>query len=318
MTDVPSPSVHAYELHAVTDDEARAFVDGVFGPSEEWRSPLIRYRLTSDFQADWKTEVGHWLKSAERQGFLKKVLERVLKRAKSPPSGATTPNKEANDPHHLVLAQELAPAMAVHYLTGTGWSFEAWEPVTGGAVDVDFSLQAPDGMSVMLQVKAPDRPGEVVGHRLVDGENDEYVLRALSKAASQLPTSGDSANLIVVSANRTWSLSGQPQCVVTDLIGSTLQVGNAVTLPRSRRGKFWTPDWKHVSGVVLLDYLRGVDEFKYPCTVLLNPAADVKALAEWFPRSRVCILEGSTFRWVRGEPGDADTLPDGTVLVEDE
>ena len=318
MTDVPSPSLHAHELHAVSNDEARAFVDGVFGRSEEWRSLLIKYRLTSDFQADWKAEVGHWLKTAERLGFIESVLDRVLKRAKSPPPSATSSNKEANDPHHLVLAQELAPAMAAHYLTGTGWSFQAWEPITGGAVDVDVSLRAPDGTSALLQVKAPDRPGEVVGHQRVDGEYDEHVLGALTKAARQLPTSGDSANLIVVSANRTWPLSGQPQCVVSDLIGSTLQVGSVVTLPRSRRGKFCTPEWKHVSGVVLLDYLRGVDEFKYPCTVLLNPAADAKASPDWFPRARVSVLEDTTFRWVRGEPGDAHTLPDGTVLVEEE
>jgi len=143
------------------------------------------------------------------------------------------------------------------------------------------------------------------------------VLSQITKAARQLPASSKDANFIVVSANRTWPLSGDPQCVVGDLIGSTLQIGSVVTLPHARRGKFWTPEWKHIAAVVLLDYLRGLTEFKYPCTVLLNPVAEVQASAEWFPRARVCVLEGSHFRWVRGEPGDAHTLPSGTILVED-
>jgi hypothetical protein len=318
MTDTPSPSVHARELHTIDDHAARAFVDAVFGRPDEWRSLLIQYRLSSDFQADWKAEVGHWLKTAERLGFLEKVLARVLKRAKSPPPHVVSAAREANDPHHLVLAQELAPAMATHYFVGTGWAFEAWEPVTGGGVDVDVSLRAPGGTRVMLQVKAPDQPGDVVGHRLVGGEYNERVLIQITKAAGQLPVSTETPNLIVVSANRTWPLSGDPQCVVTELIGSTLQMGNVVMLPRSRRGKFWTPEWRHIAGVVLLDYLRGIDEFKYACTILLNPFAEVGASAEWFPRARVCVLEGSTFRWVRGEPGDAHTLPDGTALADDE
>ena len=166
----------------------------------------------------------------------------------------------------------------------------------------------------MLQVKAPDQPGYVVGYRLVDGEFDGRVLSQVAKAAGQLPRSTDAANLIVVSANRTWRLSGDPRCVVVDLVGGTLQVGGAISLPRSNRGKFWTPEWKHVAGVVLLDYLASVDEFTYPCTVLFNPVADVKASADWFPRARVLELEGSTFRWVRGAPGIAHTIPDGTVL----
>jgi hypothetical protein len=316
VNDIPSPSVHALELHVVDDGAARAFVDEKFGRSEEWRSFLIQYRLTSDFQADWKAEVGHWLKTAERLGFLDKVLARVLKRAKDPPAHVVRPTREANDPHHLVLAQELAPAMASYYFVGTGWAFDAWEPVMGGEVDVDVSLRAPDGTRVMVQVKAPDQPGQIVAHQRVDGEYDDRVLRQIAKAAGQLPKSSAGANLILVSANRTWPLSGEPGCVVTELIGSTRGTEKGVFLRRADCGKFWTPEWAHISGVVLLDYVRGVDQFKYQCTVLLNPVATATASSEWFPRARVCQLEGSTFRWIRGEPGRAHTLPDGTSLVD--
>lgn len=321
MGDAPSPSIHAHELHAVDDNAARAFVDDVFGSSDEWQPLLIKYRLAAAEQADWKAEVGHWLRTADRLGFLENVLKRALDRAKSPPPEVVRPVLDANDPHHRVLAQELAPAMATHYFVGTGWAFDAWDPITGGGVDVDVSLHAPGGPRVLLQVKAPDQPGYVICHRRVDGEYDDRVLGQIAKGATQLPSSATEATLIVVSANRISSLAANPRCVVVDLIGSSLQEGSGIRIPQANRGKFWRPEWKHVSGVVLLDYLRGqtergVDEFKYCCTVLPNPTADVQVEAEWFPRARVCVLEGSTFRWVRGAPGISHTLPDGTRLTE--
>jgi len=161
--------VGAKELHIVTDDEARSFVDDMLGRADEWCSPLISHRLTSKWQSDWKAEVGHWLKTAERHGFLPRLLRRVG-RAKSGPRGSAThsndgssgqavPVCDANDPHHRILAHELAPAMTTHYLVGTGWAFVAWEPITGSKVDIDVELKAPDGTAVMLQVKAPDNLG---------------------------------------------------------------------------------------------------------------------------------------------------------------
>ena len=68
------------------------------------------------------------------------------------------------------------------------------------------------------------------------------------------------AKIIAVCANRTQPLSTNAQCLVTDLSGSTLGIGKVCTLPTRNLGKFWTPEWKHVSGVVILDYLRGTDE----------------------------------------------------------
>ncbi|MCK6536213.1 MAG: hypothetical protein L6Q84_24875 [Polyangiaceae bacterium] len=311
--EAPSPSVTAEDLHVVSREEALAFVDALFGSPEEWRSPLIRYRLSSDFQSDWKEEVGNWLKTAERLSFLDPLLDRLIKRTKR---GTRSVGVDPNDRRHSELISELAPAMIAYYLSGTGWQFKAWEPITGGDVDVDLELEAPDGRQVHVQVKAPDQPGLVVNHRSVDGENDERVLAAVLKAAEQLPRPGTAVNLIAVCANRTWPLSGEPGFLVTELVGSTVQRGSVVSLPRSRVGRFYSTDWAHIAGVVVLDYLRGVDVFKYPCTVLLNPQAARPASPDWFPRGRVCQFDGEAFRWIRGEPGDEHTLPDGTKLDE--
>ena len=49
-----SPTISASELHKVQNNVALAFVDQVLGNAEVWKSTLIKYRLTSDFQRDWK------------------------------------------------------------------------------------------------------------------------------------------------------------------------------------------------------------------------------------------------------------------------
>ena len=83
----------------------------------------------------------------------------------------------------------------------------------------------------------------------------------------------------------------------------------------SNLGRFFSPEWAHVSGVVLIDYARS-DEFFYVSTVLLNPCASVQCDPAWFPRARVCVLdELEVFRWIGGEPGERWTLRDGTPLV---
>jgi hypothetical protein len=298
-----SPTIDASALHRDDPTAALAFVDALLGDASEWSSPLINYRLSSDFQADWKEEVGHWLKTAERCGFLEQLRQRVIKRAKR---GTTAVEVDPNDKSHNVLVQELASAMVIHYLTGTGWTFQAWEPITGGSVDVDIQLGAPDGSAVYVQVKAPDLPGRVVG-----GEYDERIVAAVAKAAQQLPPSGSQVKLIAVCANKGFPISlHPPMSLIADLIGQTT-CGSPVTLPKSRLGKFWTSQWAHVAGVVLLDYGRGGDRFLYPCTVLLNPSLDIRGMADWFPHARVCTFDGSEFHWVRGAPGDLHGIPDG-------
>jgi hypothetical protein len=301
-------------MHQLSRADALALVDSCFGSSEEWRSPLIKYRLSNDFQSDWKEEVGHWLKTAEQNGFLEELRDRILKRARR---GTRSVSVDPNDRRHNELFAELAPAMTAHYLAGTGWSFTAWEPVTGGSVDVDLQFAAPDRKTVMIQVKGSDQPGSVANWQRVNGENDDWVLKAIDHAATQLPTKTIGANLIVACANRNWPASSEPAFAVTHLIGSTMSLGSAVTLPRTALGKFWTPEWRHVSALARLDLVRPESNCFYSCTVLLNPSPDCRnpALPEWFPHARVLLLEGTNFRWLRGEPR-ASTMPDGTLLTD--
>lgn len=303
----------AAELHRASRDQALARVEDLFGEAGEWRSPLIQYRLSSDFQSDWKEEVGHWLLTAERLGFLDPLIARVIKRAKR---GTRSEGIDPNDRRHNELVAELAPAMVAHYLEGTGWAFQAWEPLTGGQVDVDLALAPPTGGEVYVQVKAPDQPGGRANHRVVDGEYDDRVVAAVENAAGQLPRKGDSINLIAVCANRIAPLSQNPRCLVKALVGAPLGTGDGGSvLTEGQYGRFFASDWVHVSGVVMIDYLRGIDTFKYACTVLLNPVATVTGDPEWFPYARVAHLDGDAFQWVRGEPGRAHGLRPGTVVA---
>lgn len=117
MPPTDSPSIAASALHQVDRATALSLVDSLLGEASEWSSPLLRYRLASEFQSDWKEEIGHWLRSAQEHGFLLPLLGRLLKRAKRLSKLAEV---DPNDKHHLVVLQELAPAMAVYYLTRTG------------------------------------------------------------------------------------------------------------------------------------------------------------------------------------------------------
>lgn len=197
----PSPSARGPDLHRLPAHEALALVDRLLGPGEDWPSPLIAYRLTDDFQADWKVELGQWLRAAEEFGFVDRVLHEIAHHAKRASKKATT-EIDANDPRHLKLHQQLAAARVVHYLTATGWSFSGYETETGGVIDIDCALVAPDGQVVEFQVKAPDQPGRVLGHRLVDGEYDDRVVGAVTKAGGQLRRAPTGPSMIAVCANR--------------------------------------------------------------------------------------------------------------------
>jgi hypothetical protein len=286
-------------------------VDALLGPPDEWHSPLIRYRLSSGWQADWKEEVGHWLDTAERYGFLEPLRKRILKRAKQDlGSGAAV---DPNDVLNRILMSELAEAMVTHYLAGTGWSFSRWQPCLLGA-DVDVALRTPSGTEALVQVKSTDQPGRVVGGRVMDGERDEHVVASAEKAARQLPKVGPEAKFVALCPNRS-PLSAPWACLVPHLIGATLGA-RVVTLPRGNLGRFWAPEWKHVSGVLVLEMPRPVSgDPLYSCVALLNPVSDVRASADWFLHARVCVLEGDTFRWIRGDPGSPSYLPDGTRLT---
>jgi hypothetical protein len=328
--------VAASTLHCIGRDQALALVDTLFGPAGKWPSPIIAYRLSEAAQEDWKEEIGHWLDTAGRAGFRDKVVERALKQARR---GTRSAGIDPNDERHSDLVQELAPAMVAHYLLNTGWSSSpstVWEPVTGGVVDVDLQLTTPSGVVANVQVKAPDQPGNVVNGRVVrtpakgderdasgtlrpeikiGGEADWKILHDVDKAAEQLPKTAAQVNLIAVCPNRS-ALSAPHACLLSHLYGVTLGGRAGVTLPSSKLGKFWDPEWRHVAGVLMLELLRpGSGDPLYSCIALFNPVSDVRAMPDWFPHARVCVLDSYTFRWIRGEPGLPAWLPDGTLIV---
>ena len=128
------------------------------------------------------------------------------------------------------------------------------------------------------------------------GEADWKILKDVDKAAARLPKTGPEAKLIAVCPNRS-QLSSPHACLLPHLYGATYG-GREVTLPRSKLGKFWAPEWRHVAGVAVLGFARpaGGDP-RYSCVALLNPVSDVRASPDWFPHAHVCVLEADTFRW---------------------
>ena len=327
VTSEASPSAHGHELWQIPNAQALALVDQQLGPPEAWAgSALLNYRLSADFQADWKAEVGHWLHAARQFGFLEQMLrpvfgERERKRV--------NPNRDGHDPRHLKLHQHLASAMMCHYFTGLGWSFAGWETETGGAIDIDLALNSPDATLVEFQIKAPDQPGIPENGRYRDGNFDHRVVEALDHAADQLPKETRSVALVGMFAQRDFHLSLEPTCVIRHLFGGPTINGEAgLFLAREMLGQFLLGTWNHVAGVVLLDILRSsklvedeckirfLDSLTYPCTVLLNPNSEMPASPDWFPRARVLVLEGDTFRWFRGHPPEYNGILTGTRVAE--
>ena len=317
--DAPSPSAHTEELHDISDDEACALVDTHLGAPETWDPELVKWRLDHDSQRDWKAEVGHWLSTAKMHGFLDPLVDRARKRGNrvhKKYAGQRHPNEKS----HLDLAAELAPAMVVHYFTHTGWGFGAWEPKTALG-DVDVQLVTPDGRPAMMQVKAPDQPGMVVGGRISDGEYDQRVIEAIEHGRRQLAGATD-PTMVVVNAHRRFSAAARPDFAVTHLIGPTYGVDGLIVLSRKQLGVFLAPasvaEWRHIGAVVFLDYLRGADQFLYTCTVLLNPEADerVRCDRRWFPRARILWFDGDRFHWQGGEPARTVGVHEGTPIVD--
>jgi hypothetical protein len=273
------------QLHEISNEEALALVDALLDRAPAQKSATLRYRFSSEFQADWKAELGHALHTAERVGFLDHVWERAYSRLFG---GGDEPNDvDPNDRRLHMLRADLAPATLVHCLVGTGWTFGAWEPSRGEGVDVDVALFAPDGTAVDAQVKAPDKPGVVVGHRRFGGESHEAVIAAMNHAARQLPTTDTQAKLLVVCAQRDWPLISEPSRIVSHCLGGATQLpGPRYELPREKWGVFHSA-WGHVSAVVLLDLIRR-ETMRYGAVVLINPWAFVRAEPPWFRFGRVC------------------------------
>ena len=236
--------------------------------------------------------MGRWFHHADKLGFLGPAMARLLSRIKQASSGyevdAPTAFNEhdANDAAHTILHQETAAMMASYYFHNTGWTFGQWEPSVAAGADVDLDLQAPDGTQVHLQVKAPDRLGNVVNGQVVDGEQDAWILVAVDKACKQLAKAEPHSRVIVVSAARRLSLAAHPGALTMHLFGATVGCAGGVKLPRANVGKFFDPSWTHVSVVVALDYVRPVGW--YFCTVLKNPMASMQMPDSWSRKRSSC------------------------------
>jgi hypothetical protein len=294
---VDSPSAERNELHEIDDDDACALVDATLGKAEEWRALIVQYRFRSDFQAHWKAEIGHWLNTARRCGYLDRLVERVRARANNPACRISA-SVTIEDPSYRVLLEEVHPAMVAHYLLRTGWGFRAWDTPDGAGGDVDLAVTAPSGEPVDIQIKVP-------------GTQDP--LAALEKAARQLRGSPNRTMVVVCSRDQE-HVSCSPEDFIASLIGISLSQDGSVHL--STRGRFASPEWSHVGAVVFLDYLPGLERQNYCCTVVLNPwcKPEAKIERDWFLYARVLRLDGDRFRWDPVPPTGRVGFPDGTYV----
>lgn len=323
-------SVDAHELARISDDEAVAVVDEHLGRPEEWaHSGILGYRLEAEFQRPWKIQIGHWLYAAKRDGFIKGIIAEIDGQRRK---AHRIEERDVHDPRYLKFQQHVVTAMFDHYLTGTGWSFVRAEDRSTSKVDIDLAMSAPDGTFVELQLKVPDRPGKLDAEdgRYHGGDIDQRVLAALDKAVGQLPVPARSVALVGLYALRSFSLATHPALIVYRVYGvGVAQEDREILIARDGFGVFLRKEWMHVAGIVLMDLFLGADLVvdggkvvdvpisRYPSTVLLNPYADKPASPDWFPRSRVAVLEGDRFRWIRGAPGSRPGLWEGTRLVDE-
>jgi hypothetical protein len=311
----PSPNVRAGTLWKIPAEMALELVENHLGSPEAWAaSALVQYRLQDDFQADWKLEVGHWLHAAKQHEALERVVAPILgerdRRNRKYPA-----TRHLQDPRHLKLHQHLAAAMTCHYLTGTGWSCRGFDTEIGGSVDIDLEMSAGDGTLVKFQVKAPDQPGKLDQGCYKNGDKDHRVIESLGHAVGQLHRPSHAVQMVALFAQRATSLALHPSCLIKQVYGRTVAHVGEVVLQERDFGVFLKGDWDHVAGLVVLDLLRTYKATTYTCTVMLNPRAAHPANPDWFPEGHVAILEGDSFRWLRGAPSLCFELPTGTRLV---
>jgi hypothetical protein len=305
-------SAAADGLRKCTVADALAIAEATLGDADVWARSLVAYRLTSEFQQDWKLEVGCWLRLADELGFLEQLRNRIRRAVNEAQAPAVT---GANDSAHRILLSELAPAMAAYYFVRQGWGFIEWEPRTASA-DVDVRLRCPCGIVTDLQVKAPDQPGERQRGRIHEGEHDEWVCGAIRHAMQQLVASPGPQRIIVVSPQRTFPISAA--ALTSFLCGRTIGTELGVTLCSADRGAFASAAGRKTGAVIDLSLLRTEAEVFYRCTALLNPWAESNAApdASVFANARVLHLENGTFSWHPEQPGRSFALPTGTRYIE--
>jgi hypothetical protein len=202
--------------------------------------------------------------------------------------------------------------MVVYYLCRRGWQFVMWEPpVTSG--DVDVRMRCPSGNLTDIQVKAPDRPGTVQAGRIIDGERDQDVLKAIDKGIAQLSVSPGPQRILIISPQRTWPIDAD--VLSGHLVGQTTLHKDTVVLRAADRGVF-AARGRNIGAVVDLGLHRG-EPTRYRCTVLLNPWAEGGAAPSphAFPGARVLALRDDQFVWTPEEPQHA--MRSGTRYVPD-
>lgn len=299
-------AIDASRLHIVEDEEARRIFTASLGGEGDWSSELMKYRMTSSWQDDWVVEAGNWLARARALGFENDVVGPIVGLRGS--AGM----RDQADPVHRNVTQRLFHAMVAHYFSGIGWRFIASEPRTGllradgTPADIDLQFAAPDNTVVDLQVKASGTLG------LHDNVVDSHIIASVTHAAEQLPDPAPGPSLIVVGGQRGWVLSGDID-VLEVLLGPTcLYPDGSLLLHADELGAMFR--WDHVSAVVALDYRRGLSDFDYACTVLLNPWAYQRCDPNWFPHSRVLECGDDRFEWHRGHP-TASTFRNGARIA---
>ena len=305
-------SIDATKIRRHSAADALVYADEVLGDSTNWFPSLVAYRLASEFQADWKTEVGCWLLLARDQGFLRPLVKRLGRALGDAPNPSVI---GPNDSAHRLLLQELAPAMTAYYLTGMGWTFEAWEPAVSGG-DADVRLASPCGVRTDVQVKAPDQPGDRENGQIVDGEFDERVLVSTDRAMAQLHTSPCPGRLVVVSPQRIGSFRGG--VLASHVVGRQVLRRGVRGVTQESRGRFASEIGGGISAVASLNLVRGEEETLYRCTVIRNPwlRAPIGELSTAsFPHSRVLSMEQGIFSWHPEPPRDG-LFPTGTPYLD--
>lgn len=165
-------------------------------------------------------------------------------------------------------------------------------------------MDSPDGEAVDIQIKSP---------------GEENPIAAIQKAPRQLVSSPHRC-LVAVCSRSEQSVACEPNDFLSALIGPTEGLHANVVRLRSR-GLFGDTAWSHIGGVVLLDYIAGLDNHLnerevYTCTALLNPwcSPAKRVAATSLPRARSLILDGERFRWEPSDPDRAFNVPTGTYL----